>query len=68
MVWDILVVLVFLSFGFALLFKTEAFGFLSWAIRHNVDESGKRQSLNALRFFGVLIIIACIVRGIELFS
>ncbi|MDC0559147.1 hypothetical protein OAO42_01915 [Candidatus Izimaplasma bacterium] len=58
---NILMILLGLLFGLGLIFKTEAFGFLSWAIRHNVDESGKKQQLIALKFYGVIIIGFCIV-------
>ena len=40
--------------GFVLMTKPEKLEWLSWAIRHGVDEDGKNQSLGALKFAGIL--------------
>ncbi len=53
---NILLIIIGLSFGLALIFKTEALEFLSWAIRHGVDESGRKQQLIGLKLLGFIII------------
>ena len=50
----IVLILLGISFGLGLILKIESFGFLSWAIRYGIDESGRKQQLIGLKMLGEL--------------
>jgi len=68
MFWDYVTFTIVIVIGLINIIWPQETVKITWAVRHNVDENGRKSLINCMRFLGVLIVLGCIIWLVSQFN